>query len=448
MSDSNSDVSVIRGITAVSSLGSGITQKSFFSSSDIQVPDLSKTCRKGLKSMNISFLFPVQRVCTKLISERLENGHLSPYDCDICVSAATGQGKTLAYLLPIINAISRGTAQSLQALIVLPTRDLALQVATVASGFSPLKIECLVGQQSMAQERKNLTQQSPHIAVATIGRLIDHLVVKSLDLSSLQWLVVDEADRLLSTSDFDKWSIILDSVPVTTQRLLFSATMTSNPLKLNKLKLTRPLFVSVGSGDSSIPETITHRYIVTPNKSMKVRCLLRVLELVISETGLEGIHAERCLILCRTNENVQSLSALLRSTSLSAKPFSANLSAQSRENLLAKFSSGKIKVLVSTDVITRGIDIPDIDLVINYDVPLHTTTYIHRAGRTGRAGKVGNVVTMCEKKEMRHFRKEVVSQDTVIKNKMKRYDIDFSTVMKHSELEALTAGDTDALTTE
>jgi ATP-dependent RNA helicase DDX51/DBP6 len=135
----------------------------------------------------------------------------------------------------------------------------------------------------------------------------------------------------------------------------------------------------------------------------------------------------------------------LKTTSLSTKPFSANLSAQSREKLLDKFASGQINVLVSTDVITRGIDIPDIDLVINYDVPLHTTTYIHRAGRTGRAGKVGHVVTMCEKKEMRHFRKDVVSNDTVIKNNMKRYAIDFRTVMKHSELEAITAGDTEIL---
>jgi superfamily II DNA/RNA helicase len=436
------DVSIIRGISGMTS---GTCLATRLNSADINVPELSKTCRRGLKSLGIDNLFPVQRVCTKLIGERLKAGHLSPYDCDICVSAATGQGKTLAYLLPIVNALSWNRARGLQALIVLPTRDLALQVASVASSFAPLSVQCFVGKQSMSDERKMLVESIPDIAIATIGRLIDHLVVASLDLSHLQWLVVDEADRMLSTSDFDKWSIVLNAVPETTQRLLFSATMTSNPLKLNKLKLNRPLFVSVGHQESSIPQSITHRYIVVPNKSMKVRCLLRVLEMVVGNEGLDDIHAKRCLIFCRTTENVQSLSALLKTTSLSTKPFSANLSAQSREKLLDKFASGQINVLVSTDVITRGIDIPDIDLVINYDVPLHTTTYIHRAGRTGRAGKVGHVVTMCEKKEMRHFRKDVVSNDTVIKNNMKRYAIDFRTVMKHSELEAITAGDTEIL---
>ena len=448
------DITLVRGIASDKSSGMTV------GSDDVSDIQLNKTCRKGLKLLGITSLFPVQKICAKLILERLRSGSLSPYDCDLCVSAATGQGKTLAYLLPVIHGISsRPESQGIQALIVLPTRDLAQQVAAVAKSFPGIKVSCLVGQQSMTEERTILSS-TPHIVVATIGRLIDHLVLGSIDLSVLLWLVVDEADRMLSQSDLDKWSIILNAVPESSssacQRLLFSATMTSNPQKLNKLKLTRPLFVSVGSSTgTNVPASITHRYIVVPNKSMKVRCLLRVLEQVIveAELGHETVlgqgkpPVQRCLIFCRTNENVQSLSSLLQSllggatSQITAMPFSGNLSAKSRDSMLKKFAGGKINVLISTDVITRGIDIPDIDLVINYDVPQHCTTYIHRAGRTGRAMRDGNVLTICESKEMRHFRKEVIAQDTAIMKSIQRYNMDFSTFMKHSELESLTKGD-------
>ena len=273
------DISIVRGIATDRSSGMQI------SSDEIEDIPLNKVCRKGLKSLGISSLFPVQKICTKLILERMRSGSLSPYDCDLCVSAATGQGKTLAYLLPIISWISEQSHMPTftAALIVLPTRDLAQQVASVAKSFSSISTSLLIGQQSMSEERNSLST-SPHIVIATMGRLIDHLVLGTLNLNSLLWLVVDEADRMLSQSDLDKWSIVLNSVVLakSCQRLLFSATMTSNPQKLNKLKLTRPLFVSVGSTsnnnthDSS--QSILHKYIVVPNKSMKVRCLLRVLE--------------------------------------------------------------------------------------------------------------------------------------------------------------------------
>ena len=435
---------MVRGIGSEKS--SGVT----VSSDDVSTTDLNKTCRKALKSLEIDSLFPVQKICTKLILERLRSGTLSAYDCDLCVSAATGQGKTLAYLLPMIHGItSQNRRASTQALVVLPTRDLAQQVASVARTFSSINVACLVGQQSMSEERSCLAS-CPDILVSTIGRLIDHLVLGSVDLSNLLWLVVDEADRMLSQSDLDKWSIIVNSVPesASCQRLLFSATMTSNPQKLSKLKLTRPLFVSVESGDTS---ATTHKYVVVPNKSMKVRCLLKLLEQVMVDSDQTVLGAkgpvERCLIFCRTNENVQSLGSLLKSlldtsnSKIVAMPFSGNLSGKSREKMLKKFSTASINVLISTDVITRGIDIPDIDLVINYDAPQHCTTYIHRAGRTGRALREGSVMTICESKEMRHFRKEVVAHDTTIKNQMKRYNMDFSTFMKHSELESLTRED-------
>ena len=459
---SNHDISIIRGITAASL---SADSRLILSSDSLPAMRLGDVCWEGLKSMSIESLFPVQKICTNLIISRQETPRNSPYDCDICVSAPTGSGKSLAYLLPIIHGLASRTRPVLRALIVLPTRDLALQVSAVMSNFcgrpgTDLTVRTFIGQQSMAQERAELlsTTNPPDMAVATIGRLVDHLVIGSLDLSYLSWLVVDEADRMLSKSDLDKWSLILASVPETCHRLLFSATMTANPLKLNKLRLTRPLFVSVGDAEQpsvsggGLPSTIVHRYIVAPNKSMKVRCLLRVLEMLFSAGGSELFDkpAARCLILCRTNENVQSLSTLLKSyyrngdSCVVPQAFSGNMTGKQREKLLSKFAAGLANCVVSTDVITRGIDIADIDVVVNYDVPKHATTYIHRAGRTGRAGKSGLVVSMTESKEMRHFRKEIIASDPRLKKAMSRFTVDFSTVMSHGDLEAIASENDDS----
>jgi superfamily II DNA/RNA helicase len=432
---------LVRGIAAASSPDVPESAKMEIPVDSIPSVDLHSTCWEGLKRMSISSLFPVQKICTYLVLNKNQNPQYSPFDCDLCVAAPTGSGKSLAYLLPIIHSLADRNHPVLRALIVLPTRDLALQISSVASAFAGLRVQTLVGQQSMSEERQALSKGGCDIAVATMGRLIDHLVIGTLDLSYLRWLVVDEADRMLSKSDLDKWALILNTIPDTAQRLLFSATMTSNPLKLNKLKLTRPLFVSVGASASSID----HKYIVLPNKSVKARCMLKVLEYIF-EGGSDLIDhtVKRCLILCRTSANVESLTQLLttylESSTIAVKPFSGNMNGERREKLLRKFANGSVQCLVSTDVITRGIDIPDIDVVVNYDVPQHATTYVHRAGRTGRANKTGLVVTLAEKKEMRHFRKEVLSG----RNDVKRFNIDFDSLIKHHELEALAEPDDES----
>ena len=429
------DIVIVRGITSASTTQEvDDSSRKLLSSSKLPDTPLHPLCWDGLKSMSISSLFPVQKICTYLITKKLTNPQYSEYDCDICVSAPTGSGKSLAYLLPIVHGLADRTHCMLRALIVLPTRDLALQVSAVASKFSGLKVQTITGQQLMSEEREALSSNQCDIAIATMGRLIDHLVIGSLNLSYLRWLVVDEADRMLSKSDLDKWTLVLGSVPDTTQRLLFSATMTSNPLKLNKLKLVRPLFVSVGQAISSVH----HKYIVIPNKSVKVRCMLKVLESVFSgENDIAKTPAKRCLVFCRSSANVDSLFDLLKkflsSSSIEVRPFSGNMTGSAREKLLKKFTSGSINCLVATDVITRGIDIPDIDVVINYDVPSHSTTYIHRAGRTGRANKTGLVISLAESKEMRHFRKEILHSRAGIE----RYNMDFSQLMKHKELEGI-----------
>lgn len=383
------------------------------------VPDviLNKRCESVIREspLNIVSLYPFQKICASLVISRLRNPGFSMYDCDLCVSAPTGQGKTLAYLLPIVHSVLELPSRGVRAIIAVPTRDLAIQVESVASLFG-VPTMCLIGQRSMAAEKSSLVRSS--IVVATIGRLIDHLVIGSLDLSFLEWLVVDEADRMLSKSDLDKWAIILRSVPRTVQRLLFSATMTDNPLKLNALKLMRPLFVK----STASSNTTTNKYIVVPNASMRVRCLLYLLE--------EFHETSKILIFCNSTENVVSLAALLARFGKPTSAFSGNMTGKSREKLVAKFVNGTVGCLVCTDVVTRGMDFPNVEIVINYDLPNYATTYIHRAGRTGRADKSGTVITICESKQMRHFRQKVIDISTCEKIR-----IDFSALIKHSQLD-------------
>jgi ATP-dependent RNA helicase DDX51/DBP6 len=433
------DILIIRGLSAA--CANGASNPIRFSSRDVPEVTLSEVCARGLSTMRISSLFPVQKISLFLVVAMASQPSASSFDSDICIGAPTGSGKTLAYTLPIVHLLAERSQPTLRALVVLPTRELALQVSHVISRFPSVIVQTIIGQNSLANERDSICRGNCDIAVATMGRLIEHLVIGALDLSYLRWLVVDEADRMLSPSDFDKWNLVLGCVPPTARRLLFSATMTSNPLKLNKLCLSRPLFITVQTESSEI----NHKYLISPNKSVKVRCMLKLLEYIYhgGSNLLEGSGpSRRCLIFCRTGANVASLTGLLQpildSFSIRVCPFSGNFSGAARTKLLRKFGKGSVHCLVSTDIITRGIDIPDIDVVINYDVPQHATTYLHRAGRTGRARKAGLVVSLVEKREMRHFRKQILTS----RSDIVPFNIDFASLMKHEDLERF-AGNSD-----
>ena len=373
--------------------------------------ELHKDCRRGLKKMGITSLFPVQATCAPLIIK----SYWSPsfLDFDLCVSVPTGQGKTLAYLLPIMHCLAERKHAKLSALILVPTRDLAKQVAECveilcqsAKRTSPALTSLLVTGQDLFKK----PAVTPDIVIATAGRFSDYIASGNLDLSDLRWLVVDEADRMLSaTSEADRWlKIVKAKVSEHCQKLLFSATMTRNPQKLESLGMRRPIFVSCETEEESkaSPASINHLFVNCKDLKHKVAKLAKL---------LSSRSPRRCLIFANSRERTKQLLAEISGTcddtKFIFKEFDATLEQAERDKLLKELRQhDKPNVsycFVCSDLATRGLDITDVELVVNFDLPAFITTYIHRVGRTGRAGKLGDAVSLVERKEADFFRRSL-----------------------------------------
>jgi len=370
---------------------------------------LSKDCKRGLKTLGISGLFPVQSTCVPLIVDSYKSP--SFLDFDLCVSVPTGQGKTLAYLLPIIECLTARKVPTLSALILVPTRDLAKQVASVVRTLcDACKKTDLTSLLVTGQDLFSKPAVVPDIVIATAGRFADYVACGNLDLSNLRWLVVDEADRMLSaTSEADRWlKIVKSKVSEHCQRLLFSATMTRNPQKLESLGMRKPIFVACETEEESkaSPATIQHGYLNCKDLKHKVVKLAKL---------LTTRKPRRCLIFTnsveRTGQLLLEISSLCPAEKFIFKEFDAKLEQSERDRILRDLKKHEKEnvcfSLVCSDLATRGLDIANVDLVVNFDIPPFLTTYIHRVGRTGRAGKRGEAVSLVERKESDFFRRSV-----------------------------------------
>ena len=371
---------------------------------------LARVCRQGLDQLKISALFPVQRV----VVPRVINSYFSPNVCDFSICVPTGRGKTLAYLLPIFHCLSARVQRSVtRAVILVPTRDLAKQVAAVAAVFagkstSELLDACLTGQSDMVS-----SSVAADIVIATPGRFCDAVATGHVSVAGVEFFVVDEADRLLiQNSDNQRWQAIMTDSLRSKQsciKLLFSATMTKNPLKLASLCLTRPIRIeqrptatvdAAGSGE----DKVEHRMIKTQEESQKVQKLVKFIQSTLSRPSKALVFVNSVARVKMLVDEIASLCPAVR-----VKPFDAHLEQVERDRTLREFSSceGLSEtpfILVCSDLATRGLDLPNIDVVVNFDIPSFVNAYVHRAGRTGRAGKGGLVVSLVHKKEAPFFR--------------------------------------------
>lgn len=419
------------------------------------VPGLCAQLLKNLHSNGIQHFFPVQAEVIPAILESAQQGLLigrgGYKPRDICVSAPTGSGKTLSFVIPIIQVLMDRVVCEVRALAVLPTKELAQQVhrvfASYAEGTS-LKVVMLAGQKSFAAEqaslsehRWNMRRSLADIVVATPGRLIDHMTKNSgLCLEHLRFLVIDEADRMIDSMHQSWLSQVMGAVyrsraepgsvfrrteaacitsaslspPQTPlQKLLFSATLTQNPEKLQQLGLHQPrLFSSAhGQADSAaaspthghdrfnFPQGLTEYYVPCTMSSKPLLLLHFILRM--------KLHP----ILCFTNsrETAHRLHLLLQLFGgVQAAEFSSQLSPGDRKKTLKEFEQGKIQLLISTDAVARGIDISGVKCVVNYDAPQYIRTYIHRVGRTARAGKTGLAFTFLLRVQEKNFLQMVV----------------------------------------
>uniref|UniRef100_A0A3Q3QTJ6 ATP-dependent RNA helicase n=1 Tax=Monopterus albus TaxID=43700 RepID=A0A3Q3QTJ6_MONAL len=418
------------------------------------VPGLHPQLVKNLQNNGIKQFFPVQAEVIPAILESAQQGLLigrgGYKPRDICVSAPTGSGKTLAFVIPVL---MERVVREVRALAVLPTKELAQQVCKVFTSYTEgtsLKVVMLAGQKSFAAEQASLSEHRggmrrslADIVVATPGRLVDHINKNSgLCLEHLRFLIIDEADRMIdsmhqswlsqvvkavyrSGSGPDAVSIFRRTEPayvtaaslsppqMPVQKLLFSATLTQNPEKLQQLGLHQPrLFSSIPSHFSTTQPTTTqnqdHFNFPQGLTEYYVPCTLNKKPLLILHFIL---RMKLSPILCFTNSKETSHRLFLLVQlfgGVHAAEFSSRLSPGERKKTLKEFEQGKIQLLISTDAAARGIDINGVKCVVNYDAPQYIRTYIHRIGRTARAGKAGLAFTFLLRVQEKNFLQMVV----------------------------------------
>merc|ERR1719442_278823 len=303
---------------------------------------------------------------------------------DVIGLAETGSGKTGSFALPILHALLE-TPQRLFALILTPTRELAFQISEQFEALgASIGVKCavIVGGMDMVSQAIILAKK-PHVIVATPGRLVDHLEnTKGFSLKKLKFLVMDEADRILN-QDFEvEVNKILRCIPTDRRSMLFSATMTKKVAKLQRASLKDPVKVEV-SGSYQTVEKLLQYYLFIPQK-FKELSLVHI---------LNEMAGNSFMIFCSTCSSTLRLALMLRSLGLTAIPLNGQMNQNKRLASLNKFKSKSRSILLATDVASRGLDIPHVDIVINFDIPTHSKDYIHRVGRTARAGRAGKAVT-------------------------------------------------------
>lgn len=303
---------------------------------------------------------------------------------DIIGLAETGSGKTGAFAIPILQALLENP-QRYFAVILTPTRELAYQISEQIEALgASIGVKCavIVGGMDMVTQALMLAKK-PHIIIATPGRLVDHLQnTKGFSLKSLRFLVMDEADRILNMDFEVEVNKILKNIPRERRTFLFSATMTKKVQKLQRASLQNPVKIEVSTKYQTVDQ-LQQYYIFIPLKYKDVYLVYLLNEL----TG------NSCMIFCSTCSGTLRVALMLRSLGLSAIPLHGQMSQNKRLASLTKFRAKSRAILISTDVASRGLDIPHVDVVINLDIPTHSKDYIHRVGRTARAGRSGKAIT-------------------------------------------------------
>ncbi len=301
---------------------------------------------------------------------------------DILGTAQTGTGKTLAFTIPMINKLILN--KNAMALIICPTRELASQVMQTVLKLNVREIgignALLIGGESMQKQLKKLKKKA-RIIIGTPGRINDHLKRESLNLSKVSYLVLDETDRMLDMGFIPQIELILKFIPKNHQTLLFSATLPNDILRISEKYLNNPERIAVGSISSPIEKIKQETFQITQDKKYH-----ELINQLVERNG-------SILVFVKTKRGADKIVKRLKYDGHSADAIHGNLRQSKRDRVIAGFRNGKSRILVATDVAARGLDIPLIQHVINYDLPQVPEDYIHRIGRTGRAGKEGSALT-------------------------------------------------------
>lgn len=356
---------------------------------DFRSLGLHEDLLNGLDHMGIKVPTPIQEQAIPAVL-----GHRDLIGC-----AQTGTGKTAAFLLPLIDVITGYRAKepgSIRALVVVPTRELALQIdqqLQAIAYFTPITSIPLYGGSdgSTFDQQKQALTGGVEVVIATPGKLLSHLNLGYVPVKGIEFLVLDEADRMMDMGFIDDINRIINFLPKERQTLMFSATMPPPIRDLAKRILHDPVEISIAL--SKPAEGVDQQAYVVFDMQ-KATCLEHI---------LNTNNASSIVIFAGRKVEVKNLNRHLQKKGFNARAMHSDLEQSEREEVMLAFRNRKLRMLVATDVVSRGIDIDDIDLVINYDVPRDPEDYVHRVGRTARAAKKGTAITFVNEKEMREF---------------------------------------------
>lgn len=353
--------------------------------------DLEDAVLDGLYSMNFKETTPVQELTIPVILEGK----------DIIACAQTGTGKTAAYVLPLINELSKGNHpdNAINAIIMAPTRELAQQIDQQIEGFTyfvPVSAVAVYGGTDGVawEQQKRGMEMGADIVIATPGRLLSHIKLGSVDLSQVSFFVLDEADRMLDMGFYDDIMQVQKQLPPTCQTIMFSATMPPKIRTLAKTILKDPEEVKIAI--SRPPESILQTaYICYDPQKIKI----------LEDLFLQS-RPQRVIIFSSSKMKVKELASTLKRMKFNVAAMHSDLEQSQREEVMKEFKNGRIDILVATDVVSRGIDINDIKLVVNFDIPHDPEDYVHRIGRTARGtGGEGLAITFICVEEQAQFKR-------------------------------------------
>lgn len=401
-----------------------------------EVPELAEPLRRRLLAEGVERLFPVQAAVLPLL---LRPAPLPPPD--LCVSAPTGSGKTLAFVLPLVQMLRRPAVRQVRVLVVLPTQPLAAQVASVFRQYAGAHLQVrLLGADTLGRERRRLVAAGPRgwvsladVVVSTPGRLMDHISgTRGFSLAHLRYLVIDEADRVMEMAEAG-WLAAVESAadrgaparrpaaaPATAaalcaphvplQKLLFSATLSQNPERLQRLRLFQPRLLVCGAETATAPGQFAGKF--TTPALLRQWCVVvpEQLKPLLLHHLLRTRQWQRVLVFANSKEAAHRLTLLLTALASEAAAgeggvaeFSGAVSAAGRRRALAALDAGQLQTLVCSDAMARGMDVQAVDAVVSYDIPALAKTYVHRTGRTARAGLPGEAVTVLLERQKAHF---------------------------------------------
>ena len=320
---------------------------------------------------------------------------------DCILQSQSGTGKTATYLLGILNRMEENNKT--QGIIITPTRELSLQVHLVASDiskFTKLKVELCTGGVSLLDNRLKL--KTANLIIGTLGRIYHMIQENKIHLYNLKLLILDEADDLLTDGISKELNNLLNKIPDGTQSCLISATLSSEVFQLSKKIMHEPLKILLNKKDIPV-DLIKQFYIDTEFEELKFEVLVDLYNLIATS---------QAIIFCNTIRKVEWLTKSLTEENFSITSIHGKMTTQERTATVNEFRDGKSRILITTDLLARGIDIPQVNLVLNYDLPANKETYIHRIGRCGRFGKKGIAIALVKLEDQ---------YDVKVLNKMKNY---------------------------